>query len=139
MPRKIELTPRQIQKKAAGICVTPFCMRKKAKDRNICVQCRKEWYKKNHPIRFQYDVLRSNAKRRGKVFTLTYERFESLVKENDYMTKKGTRCKSLQIDRIDEDKGYTDDNVQCITLRENVYKYAAHKRKNSEPDPECPF
>lgn len=70
----------------------------------------------------------NNAKRRGKEFTLTIEYFTKLVKENDYMRKRGTTAKSLQIDRMDETKGYTDDNVRCITLRQNVIKYHMSKK-----------
>ncbi len=58
------------------------------------------------------------------------------------MNKKGTRAKSMQMDRDKEcvpgcppfckEHGYTKKNIQALTLRENVYKYAKHKRDNSE-------
>jgi hypothetical protein len=117
------LTDTQKKKLQAGKCITPFCTKKKKKRGHICASCAIERYRKNHPIRYAYQVLKNNAKRRGKEFTLSFSYFELLVKQNDYMNKKGTKSKSLQIDRKLELGGYTDDNVQCITLRENRYKY----------------
>lgn len=72
-------------------------------------------------------VLKNNAKRRGKDFSLTLDDFMHFLKQNpNYMVKKGIRVKSLQIDRIDNLKGYSLDNIRAITLRENVYKRHNH-------------
>lgn len=117
-----ELTITQKKKNAAGICITPFCMNKKKHGRK-CFNCSKATTRKNNPERYCWSVLRNNAKRRGKEFTLTFKEFLHFLKKNpSYMIKKGTRVKSLQIDRIDNLIGYTAGNIRAITLRENVHK-----------------
>lgn len=123
----IELTDHQKRKYAKGICVTPFCIKKHRPDRHCCYSCIKAQYRQKYPIKYAYQVLKNNARRRGKQFSLTLQEFESFVILNDYMNKRGTKCKSLQIDRIDESKGYTKSNIQAITLRENLYKYRKSK------------
>lgn len=120
-------TDHQKQKIRKGICATPFCVKNRAKQKSFCWSCVRERYRQAHPIEYAFQVLRNNAKRRGKDFTLTLEQFTVFVKQNDYMNKKGTKCKSLQIDRIDESRGYHFDNIQAITLRENIYKYRKSK------------
>lgn len=131
----MDITPHQLHKKKKGICVTPFCVKPRGGKCITCWSCQKKEYQKNNPILYAYQTLKNNARRRGKEFTLTIECFTSFVVQNDYMNKKGTRSKSLQIDRIDESKGYHDDNIQAITLRENVYKY----RKSKMDMGEAPF
>lgn len=139
-----ELTITQKKKNAAGICITPFCMNKKKQGRK-CYNCLKDTTKKNNPEKYCWMVLRNNAKRRGKEFTITYEEFLKFLKQNpNYMLKKGIRVKSLQIDRIDNLKGYSLDNIRAITLRENVYKRHNHdefpdKVFDEEMPQELPF
>jgi outer membrane phospholipase A len=136
MCKRPELTDTQKKKLAAGKCITPFCTKKKKQRGRICASCAIERYRKNHPIKYAYQVLKNNAKRRGKEFTLSFTYFEKLVKDNDYMNKKGTKSKSLQVDRVDELGGYSDINVQCITLRENRYKYDRFRQaKNYDGTP----
>lgn len=84
-----------------------------------------EWRKKN-PIRSAYTTLKCNAKRRGKVFKLTFEEFKEFAIKTDYINRKGITATSYHIDRIDENKGYTVDNIQVLTNRDNVKKYFNH-------------
>lgn len=131
----MELTDSQKRKKEKGVCITPYCMKpsqKKStkKGRGLkCFSCAQNVKRLNNPLRYSYHVLKNNAKRRGKKFTLTFERFTELAKEIDYMNKKGTRAKSMTIDRKREEEGYTDENVQGLTLKENIYKYKKHKQE----------
>jgi hypothetical protein len=124
---KTELTEHQKKKTADGICITPFCMKPKQHDMYTCHSCKKRKFRMKSPLKYAYQVLKNNAKRRGKSFTLTFAVFVRFSEKNDYMNKKGTKAKSLQIDRIDETKGYADDNIQAITLRENIFKYKRFK------------
>lgn len=121
-------TPHQVHKHSKRICATSRCIKPIYAPNWYCHSCIKERQIAKDPILYAYRVLMNNAKRRGKEFTLTIEYFTKLVKENDYMRKRGTTAKSLQIDRMDETKGYTDDNVRCITLRQNVIKYHMSKK-----------
>lgn len=139
------LTNHQKKKKKSGLCVSTRCMKPRAHHSNYCHSCKKKIYAKNNPEAYKYMVLRNNAKRRGKDFTLTLNEFIDFLKENpNYMTKCGRRVKSLQIDRIDNSKGYSKDNIQCITLAENIHKYNTQDiNENSdifgEVDPDVKF
>ena len=82
-------------------------------------------YRLSHPIRNAYHNLRTNAKRRGKEFTLTIEQFREFCDKTSYMELKGRSAKKLQIDRIENDKGYTADNIQALNGAKNVQKYYA--------------
>lgn len=84
-----------------------------------------EWIKKN-PIRAAYLDLKNNAKRRGKDFKLTFEQFKQFCIKTKYIDVKGRGKESYHIDRIDENKGYTIDNIQILTNSQNVKKYFDH-------------
>lgn len=66
--------------------------------------------------------LRGNAKRRGKVFDLTFDQFKSFAIEVDLLHKRGRTSKSYTVDRIDNEKGYTVGNLQMLTYGENSRK-----------------
>jgi len=96
-----------------------------------------------HPLEYAFQVKKNNARLKKKVFTLTFDQFVFFVGDTDYMRKKGTSAKSLQMDRREDctpecprgwcDKhGYHNHNIQAITLRENVHKYHRSKRDYSQ-------
>jgi hypothetical protein len=139
----ITLTDSQKSKKKRGLCITPFCMkpiriRNKKAFGSKCLSCQLKVYIKNHPLEYTYGVKKRNAKRDKKYFALTFEEFKEFAEKNDYMRKRGTSAKSMHIDRKKEclptcgdfckEHGYYKDNIQALTLLENVYKYAKHKR-----------
>ena len=103
-------------------CSTKLCRRRKAKGRTICHTCIHEKQKITNPFGYWYQVLKANAKRRGKVFTLTLEQFKKFAIDTDYLCGKGKSKHSLSIDREDNDKGYTEDNIRILTLSENSKK-----------------
>jgi len=73
-----------------------------------------------------YWNLKSNAKRRGKVFELTFQEFEQFCYETDYLQGRGKKKTSYSIDRIDNSKGYTLDNIRVMTLSGNAKKGNKH-------------
>lgn len=82
-------------------------------------------------------VLKNNAKRRGHEFTLTLDQFLEFAIKTNYMARKGIYKDSYHIDRIDETKGYSIDNIQAITNTENIKKYLSYNYdKNGVP---CDF
>lgn len=107
------------------MCKTPHCRRPGYRG-SYCHRCHKRRYKERHPERYAYSNLRGNAKRRGKVFELTFEQFLQFVVKTNYMVSKGRFKQSYHIDRIDETKGYTIDNIQVITNTENIRKYLSY-------------
>lgn len=92
--------------------------------KSTCNHCRYIREKQRDPIGMAYRRLKSHAKQRGKYFSITKEEFERFCIETEYTFRKGIYATSLHVDRIDETKGYTIDNIQAITNSENVKKYA---------------
>lgn len=75
-------------------------------------QRNKEWRERN-PKMYCYMTLRDNAKRRGHAFELTFPQFELFCYETKYIKRKGIYRRNWSIDRKDNTKGYTIDNI-CI-------------------------
>ena len=75
------------------------------------------------PVRYSYVSLRNNAKRRGKVFTITLDYFKQFCYATDYLKGKGRTATSYTVDRIDESKGYEPGNIQVLPLVVNIKKY----------------
>jgi hypothetical protein len=98
--------------------------RKHGRQCNTCITNR---YRKNNILRASFNTLKSNSKRRGKAFSLTFKQFCKFAVETDYITGKGRTAKSLTIDRKDESKGYTIDNIQILPNSANIKKYLEYK------------
>lgn len=96
---------------------------KRIKHRKICYKCRHIRFKLKNPMRYTYNALRSNAKRRNKYFDLTFEEFKDICYETNYMDKKGITRTSYHLDRDDETLGYTKSNIVVRTNIDNVNKY----------------
>lgn len=103
------------------MCATKNC-RKIAKKGNYCASCSIVRFSAKHPEKYAYFVLRNNAKRRGKVFTISFDEFLTFITKTKYMKKKGIEAQSLHIDRIDESKGYEPGNLQMLTNTQNIKK-----------------
>lgn len=108
-------------------CTTKYCTRKARKGRKICVTCKSRKYRQANPVRAAYNALKSNAKRRGKTFTLTFDQFAQFCRETEYIAGKGRRATSFTIDRRDNDEGYTLENIRVLTLSENAAKGKGRK------------
>ena len=92
------------------------------------------WLKEHHPETYFFNILRGNAKRRGKEFNLTLEEFRKFCKETNYLEFKGKTASSASIDRIRAWEGYHKDNIQILTLSDNVKKQRMDVLKEI-----CPF
>lgn len=124
-----------------------------AKSRKICLACKNIRWKLKYPFEYAYNNLKHNAKKRKKLFTLSFEKFKQLAIETNYMNKKGIYKHSLHIDRIIETDGYTDNNVQVLENHINVKKYVEFRygasensnfttityKINNDDNDDCPF
>lgn len=115
-------------------CSTKYCRKPAATQKTKCHACRKAEWKKNNPIRAAYCNLRTNAKRRGKEFTITFEEFEKWCEETQYMFGKGRTATSYTIDRIDPERGYSIDNIRVLTNSENVRRHQKYLRYEMGPN-----
>jgi hypothetical protein len=80
-------------------------------------------WRKANPLRYAYQNLKGNAKRRGKVFDLTFDEFKQFAVKTEYIGKKGRTAESYHVDRIDPARGYTINNIQVLTNSENMRKH----------------
>jgi hypothetical protein len=89
---------------------------------HYCSKCRSRRWRDKFPLHYSFKNLRVRAIQRGKEFTLTREQYVEFAVKTDYGRLKGKTSLSLSLDRIDDTRGYTKDNIQAITLRENSRK-----------------
>lgn len=100
-------------------CKTPYCKNRRVIGRSyFCYKCLSRRSRAKDRLKAFFFSWRSNAKRRKKEFTITFEYFKSWAAENNYKPYSG-----LTIDRIREELGYIPGNIQILTLTENVRKY----------------
>ena len=118
-------------------CRTSRCRRtvdKKKEHSPFCWRCRFKIRMDQNPLLYYFGSLRRSAKRRGKDFSLTFEEYRDFAVKTDYAKLKGKSSLSLSIDRKDNSKGYSADNIQCLTIRENSRKqfvpFFAHQQEN---------
>lgn len=130
--------------KKSDKCATPYCRNDRGKNRRYCYKCVKRKHKIDNPMRYAFDTLKSNAQRRGKEFSLTFEEFKKFCAETGYMDKKGKTATSMSIDRKENDKGYTYDNMQLLSLADNTAKGSLDQELVDElfgkaPEDDLPF
>jgi len=112
-------------------CSTPYCRNDRVKGRTKCSKCNMRWLKEHHLDTYTFNILRCNAKRRGKIFNITLNQFRKFCKETNYLELKGKNASSASIDCKIPEKGYSYENMQILTLAENTIK--ENKRRK------CPF
>jgi hypothetical protein len=112
---------RRIANKGAK-CSAFRCMTDKAAKDHLCSKHRARAYKLKNPEAYTFNVLRSNAKRRGVAFDLTLPEFTLFCMNTNYIEGKGKKGGSMSIDRIDPSVGYTVENIQILTLADNASK-----------------
>lgn len=110
------------KKKKRGLCCAHSCKDKPTKKDRFCSKHRHRYNKYINHCRYTYQALKANARRRGKAFTITIEEFRVFCDETGYLKKKGRLGSSASIDRINPDRGYEPDNIQILSVSENVAK-----------------
>ena len=101
---------------------------KKADHGNYCYCCLNRRYRANNRMKAAYFTLRDNSKRRNKVFEISFEYFAKFCKQTDYLNKKGRFKHSYHIDRVNEEKGYIEGNLQLLLNPDNVKKYVKYRQ-----------
>jgi hypothetical protein len=101
------------------------CEHNKKKQCRICAKRRS---RKKHAMRYAYQTLKDNVKRRKGIgfFELTFEEFSQYAIETEYLGKKGVTKIGYHIDRIDDTMGYFIGNIQPLT---NVLNLAKRYKK----------
>lgn len=120
----------EAKKKQGKYCCAYNCKNKPIEKKGGL--CHKHFARKRReedPVYTRFHQFKNNAKRRGKQFDITLEQFRQFCKDTGYIVEKGKRGANCTIDRIDNNKGYTLDNIQFLTRKQN----------SSKGTSDCPF
>ena len=124
-------------------CVTLYCLNDAEPGRTVCGKCRSRAFRARHPVKAAYTALRTNAKRRGIYFGISFVEWERFCTETGYIELKGTGATDMTIDRKDPRMGYIYSNMQLLTNTANVKKRDKDRQGGWETvislDPSCPF
>jgi len=112
-------------------CISDNC-KNFAKNGRCCNTCTSRRYRAKYPLKYVFDTLKTNAKRRGKEFTITLNYFSEIVSQKEgYLEHKGRENGALQVDRIDNELGYIEGNIRIITAEENRAAYYEFMKQKS--------
>jgi hypothetical protein len=116
-------------------CATPYCLNSPVKHRTLCHKCRSKQYRDKNKLKATYQIMKDNAKRRNIEFSITLPEFKQFCTDTGYLEIKGTEAESGTVDRIDPRYGYTLNNIQVLTLSENVKKKKKDNKKTGWSKP----
>ena len=129
-PKVVAKTPKTLR----GLCATKFCRNRRLTGRLLCAKCRSRVYKQRHPLKYHFNLLRCNAKTRGKTFSLTFDQYYGFCEQTGLHENRGVNPFSLTIDRIDSSKGYHADNIRALTHYANSCKQDNDDYDETVPD-----
>ncbi len=109
-------------------CVEPECRKDRKNMYRHCSMHVAMRFRQRNPITYKYNNLKTNAKKRGKSFTLTLRFFRLFCWASDYNENSGRLANDYSIDRIDNARGYERGNIQVLTGAENSEKYHHHDK-----------
>lgn len=134
-------------------CVEKHCRKKREKNRSLCSSCRYKKRKEKDLYKWSYETLKRNSKRRGIHFSLTFQQFVYFCVKTEILLGRGRTSSSYSIDREDQTRGYSINNIRKLTVSENSrlarkilrYDYLypdstiVHKIQSIEFDEDDPF
>jgi hypothetical protein len=115
-------------KPSGRACWSRFCRGERPTRGLVCNKCYSRLRRLNDPLRATFDILKTNAKRRKKLFDLTFSKFKQFNEEHGYMEGKGRHAGALHIERKDPLKGYTYDNLTVLECTVNSAKGAVEDK-----------
>jgi len=104
------------------MCITEGCQKKPRKGHRMCCTCASKKYRAANPMAASYQNLKQNAKRRHKIFTITFEYFKQFAYETNFIPGNGRRKDSHSVDCIIAELGYVPGNLERLSLQENGRK-----------------
>ena len=122
------LDPETVAKKRRrGICVMHRCRRVAESGKTRCHTCQSRLKRIRNPLYYAFENLRRSARQRGIGFELSREEFAQFCMEHGYLEKKGPTSECMTIDRIDKNGSYRKDNIQPLSMHDNVAKGNAER------------
>lgn len=104
-------------------CKNDNCNNERAFQRTVCFKCRSKVIREKDRVRFAFYMIRKSAKKRGIEFKLDIDFFRKFCLDHGYIQNSGRLRDQLSIDRIENDKGYLNDNIQVLSKGFNSSKY----------------
>ena len=120
----------EAKKKAGRLCCAYACRNEPIKKKGGL--CHKHFARKRRekdPVYSRYNQFKGNATKRNKPFEITLQQFRDFCNKTGYCIEKGKRGQNATIDRINNKAGYSIDNIQLLTNRQNA----------SKGSKDCPF
>jgi len=114
-----------VENKKNGFCKAYRCKCPRPAKDTLCRKHRHRYNKEANPLAYVYGILKSNARRRGKPFTITVEDFREFCEETNYLERRGKSGKDMSIDCKIQSLGYVKGNIRAISLSENSRKGSA--------------
>lgn len=105
-------------------CATQYCRNHAIPQRTVCYKCRNRKHRAKYPLKYCYQALKDNAKRRRKPFTITLEYFKKFCRETKYLAGKGRSKQSFTIDCKINALGYVPGNIRILPNSDNARKGA---------------
>jgi hypothetical protein len=118
---------KEVQNRKAGLCPAYHCPNKTGAKKKYCPRHHSQKTREAHPESYFFNLLKQNAKRRGKAFSLSLGDFKKFCADTGYLKNKGKKATSASIDRIDPAKGYELGNIQVLSLSDNSKKMHTDK------------
>ena len=94
-------------------------------DAGWCTECKTiaaRQYRKDRPWGYRFANIKGRAKRKGLAFDLDLEFIQSIWTGQCALLEVDIDFKESALDRIDNTKGYTKDNVWWVSNRANMIK-----------------
>lgn len=108
-------------------CAAYRCRAKRDGRGRLCAKHYKRLRRWKDPVAYAYSVTKCNARRRGKDFDISLEDWRTFCAATGYVEAKGRKASAASIDRIDNSRGYTLDNIRVISLSDNSRKGCAEE------------
>jgi len=135
-PKKLVFRTSDAKKQKGLYCCAHGCSSKpETRKKGLCPKHYAIHRRIADPVYDRFVNFRGNAKRRGVPFNIELEEFRAFCEDTGYIVKKGMRGTRCSVDRIDNKKGYTIDNIQLMTLAKNIEKYYSKDRKTEDDAP----
>jgi len=109
-------------KKSKNKCKTKYCRGFRGGRSLYCNSCRHDRERNADPVKYCYDQLKRNARRRGKIFTITLEYWRQFCYRSDYIQNKGKMRESYTVDCFDPGLGYIEGNIRALPNHQNAAK-----------------
>jgi len=113
----------EARKRKAGLCARYGCLSKAGSHKKYCCKHHHQALKRRDLISYIYSHRKQRAKERGHAWSLALEEFRQWCHQTGYHLNLGRKAESSSIDRIDNARGYSLDNIACIPYGANSSKW----------------